>query len=198
MRPLVRSAALNGYVELSRSLAIDPQPLMQRVGLDAAALTVQDRWISGVAVARLLEVSAADSGHEDFGLRMSEFRRLGSLGPISLALREEPDVRSVLELLLRHEHMYNAALHARLSEREDLATLKVALDFGEAVEARQATELAVGAFHLVLRMFLGPQWLPLSVYFAHGAPHGPRHASADFRPDGAVRPGIRRNHLLGE
>ncbi|WP_328535935.1 AraC family transcriptional regulator [Streptomyces sp. NBC_00344] len=170
MRPLVRTAALNGYVELSRSLGADPQVLMQRVGLDVAALTLQDRWISGAAVVRLLELSAADSGSQDFGLRMSELRRLGSLGPISLALREEPDVRSVLELLLRHEHMYNEALHARLSEREGLATLKVGLDLGEALEARQATELAVGAFHLVLRTFLGPQWLPLSVYFAHGAP----------------------------
>ncbi|WP_405782701.1 AraC family transcriptional regulator [Streptomyces sp. NBC_00859] len=170
MRPLVRTAALNGYVELSRSLGMDPQVLMQRVGLEAAALTLQDRWISGAAVARLLAISAAESGREDFGLRMSGFRRLGSLGPISIALREEPDVRSVLELLLHHEHMYNEALHARLSERDGLVTLNVGLDFGEALDVRQATELAVGAFHLVLRMFLGPQWLPLSVDFAHGAP----------------------------
>jgi AraC-like DNA-binding protein len=170
MGPLVRTAALNGYVELSRSLGIDPQALMRRVELDAAGLTHQDRWISGAAVVRLLELSAAESGIADFGLRMSELRRFGSLGPISLVLREEPDVRSALELLLRHEHMYNEVLHARLSEREGLATLRVGLDLGEALEDRQATELAVGAFQLVLRTFLGPRWQSLSVHFTHAAP----------------------------
>ncbi|MEW1907478.1 AraC family transcriptional regulator ligand-binding domain-containing protein [Kitasatospora sp. NPDC085895] len=170
MRPLVRTAALSGYVELSRSLGLDPQPLMKRVGLDAAGLAVQDRWISGAAVVHLLELSAAAARHEDFGLRMSEFRRFSSLGPISLVLREEPDVRSALGLMLRHEHMYNEVLHTRLSERDGLATIKVGLDLGEPMEHRQATELAVGAFHRVLLGFLGAHWRPLSVCFAHPAP----------------------------
>lgn len=56
MKPLVRNAALNSYVEVSRSLGIDPQALMKSVGLDPVGLAVQDRWISGVAVAQLLEL----------------------------------------------------------------------------------------------------------------------------------------------
>ncbi|WP_331769597.1 AraC family transcriptional regulator (plasmid) [Embleya sp. NBC_00888] len=170
MKPLVRTAALNGYVELSRSLGLDPNALMKCVGLDAADLAVQDRWIAGTAAVRLLELSAAVSGHEDFGLLMAELRRFANLGPISLAAREEPDVRNALGLLLRHEHMYNEVLHARLSEGNGLATLKVELRLGEPAPARQATELAVGAFHRILRAFLDDRWQPLSVWFAHGPP----------------------------
>jgi AraC-like DNA-binding protein len=170
MRPLVRTAALSGYVELSRSLGIDPQPLMRRVGLDAAALAVPDRWISGAAVVELLELSAAASGHEDFGLLLSKLRRLATLGPISLLVREEPDVRSAVELLLRHEHMYNEVLHTRLSEHDGMATIKVELDPGEPMPHRQGTELAVAAFHRVLVGFFGPGWQPLSVCFTHAAP----------------------------
>jgi AraC-like DNA-binding protein len=170
MRPLVRTAALNSYVELSRSLGIDPQALMKRVGLDAAGLAVQDRWISGTAAVQLLELSAAASRHEDFGLLMAELRRFANLGPISLVVREEPDVRSALGLLLRHEHMYNGLLRTWLSEADGLATVKVALELGEAMEARQATELAVGAFHRVLRGFLDTHWKAISVHFAHRAP----------------------------
>ncbi|MFE5332445.1 AraC family transcriptional regulator [Embleya sp. NPDC056575] len=170
MKPLVRVAALNGYVELSRSLGIDAHALMKRVGLVVGDLAVQDRWISGAAVAQLLELSAAASRQEDFGLRMAELRRFSNLGPISLAAREEPDVRSALELLLRHQRMYNEALHTRLSDANGLATLKMELRFGEAMPARQATELAVGAFHRILRAFLDPHWQPLSVWFAHPAP----------------------------
>jgi AraC-like DNA-binding protein len=170
VKPLVRTAALQGYIELSRSLGIDPQTLMRRVGLDAAALSVQDRWVSAAACVQLLESSAAASGREDFGLRMAEYRRLSTLGPIGLVVREEPDVRSAVGLLLRHEDMYNEALHARLVEARGLATLKVTLDPGERMENRQATELAVAAFHRILCGFMGGRWQPLSVCFTHPAP----------------------------
>ncbi|WP_406253249.1 AraC family transcriptional regulator [Streptomyces atratus] len=170
MKPLVRNAALNSYVELSQSLGIDPQVLMKSVGLDPVGLTVQDRWISGVAAAQLLELSAAASHREDFGLLLAERRRFANLGPISLVIREEPDVRSALGLLMRHDYMYNEMLRGRVSEANGLATLKVGLELGEAMEARQAKELAVGAFHGILRTFLGARWQPVSVCFTHGAP----------------------------
>ncbi|MGW5202619.1 AraC family transcriptional regulator [Streptomyces spiralis] len=170
MKPLVRNAALNSYVEVSKSLGIDPRSLMTRVGLDPVGLTVQDRWISGVAVAQLLELSAVASQREDFGLRLAERRRFSNLGPISLVIREEPDVRSALELLVRHEYMYNEMLHSRLSEANGLATLKLSLEPGEAVAVRQSTELAVGAFHQLLRTFLGTRWQPVSVCFTHSPP----------------------------
>ncbi|MFB7225222.1 AraC family transcriptional regulator [Streptomyces sp. NPDC056227] len=170
MKPLVRNAVLSSYVELSQSLGIDPRALMKRVGLDPVGLTVQDRWISGVAVTQLLELSAAASHREDFGLLLAERRRFSNLGPISLVIREEPDARSAIELLVRHEHMYNEMLHGRLSDASGLATLKVSLELGEAMAARQAIELAVGAFHQILRSFLGNRWQPVSVCFTHSAP----------------------------
>ncbi|GAA3367485.1 AraC family transcriptional regulator [Streptomyces sannanensis] len=182
MKPLVRNAALNSYVELSQSLGIDPRVLMKRVGLDPIGLAIQDRWISGVAVAQLLELSAATSHQEDFGLLLAERRRFSNLGPISLVIREEPDVRSAVELLIRHEHMYNEMLRSRLSEANGLATLKVGLELSEAMAARQAMELAVGAFHRVLRSFLGTRWQPVSVCFTHSAPADPATHRRIFGP----------------
>jgi AraC-like DNA-binding protein len=170
MRPLSRTAALNGYVELSRSFGLDPRALMRGVGLDTADLAVQDRWISGAAVARLLELTAGACGRDDFGLLLAERRRFSNLGPISLLVREEPDVRSALDLLIRHQHTYNEALSTRLSEANGVATLKVDIRLGETAPVRQAVELAVGAFHRILCGFLGSQWRPASVCFAHPAP----------------------------
>ncbi|GLX51075.1 putative transcriptional regulatory, AraC family protein [Streptomyces hygroscopicus subsp. hygroscopicus] len=170
MKPLVRNAALNSYVEVSKSLGTDPRALMKRVGLDPVGLAVQDRWISGVAVTQLLELSAAASRREDFGLLLAERRRFSNLGPISLVIREEPDVRSALDLLVRHEYMYNEMLRSRLSEANGLATLKLGLAPGEVLAARQSIELAVGAFHQFFRTFLGARWQPVSVFFTHSAP----------------------------
>jgi AraC-like DNA-binding protein len=169
-QPQVRYAALSGYGALSDSLGLDWAPLMRSAGLDPAGLAVQDRWISAVSVARLLEISAAASGREDFGLRLVDFRRLANFGPLALVIREEPDVRSVLEMLIRYEHTYNQAISIRLSEAGGLATIRIDLDLGEPAGTRQATELAVGAIHHIHRQLHGRRWQPLSVCFSHPAP----------------------------
>jgi len=170
VKPMVRAAALTGYVDVSRALGVDPQALLKRVGLDIGYLATQDRWIPAAAVAEVLELSAAMSGREDFALRMVERRRFGNIGPISLVVREEPDVRSAIALLVRYQHMINEILRLRLVEDNGLATVKVDLDFGETVEARQATELTVGVTFQVLRGLLPGRWRPIAVYFAHRAP----------------------------
>lgn len=48
--------------------------------------------------------------------------------------------------------------------------MKVDLRLGEAMHTRQATELAVAAYHRILRDFLHTRWQPLSVWFRHPAP----------------------------
>jgi len=139
VRPRVRTAALTGYSGLARSLGLDPARLLGSVGLDPADLDVPDRWVLAARVARLLELSAEESGPTDFALRMVASRRLGTLGPLSAVLRDEPDLRSAVKLLVRYERAYNEALHLRLNETERVAAIEVWLEFGEPVPSTQST-----------------------------------------------------------
>ncbi|MFE3054780.1 AraC family transcriptional regulator [Nocardia sp. NPDC059239] len=170
MKPLARYAALSNYVELGRSVGLDPVRLVRESGLDPASLTLQDRWVPAATIADLLERSAAAAHCEDFGLRLAERRRIANLGPLSLVIREEPDVRSALRVMSRHAHMYNEALHTRLTERNGLATIRLGLDIGQAGETRQSVELAIGVLHGLLRGFLGSGWQPVETRFTHAAP----------------------------
>ncbi|GIH06117.1 putative transcriptional regulatory, AraC family protein [Rhizocola hellebori] len=170
MRPSLRYATLSGYLELTQALELDPGALMGTIGLDPADLAAPDKWVPAVSVARLLELSARASGLEDFGLRLAEFRRLSTLGPLSLVLRDEPSLRNAIDLLMRYEHSYNEALRIRMAEVNGLATVRMWLEFGEPAPSRQAEELAVAALHAIIREFLGPTWQPLSVCFSHSAP----------------------------
>lgn len=170
MRPCVRSATLDGYVGLARSLGLDPVQLLGEVGLDAADLAVPDRWIPAAACARLLERSAVLSGKEDFGLRLAELRRLATLGPLSVVLREEPHLRSALQLLARYEHSYNEALHLELTEANGVATVRTWLELREPAPTRQALELAVAALLGIIRELLGRTWEPLAVCLPHRRP----------------------------
>ena len=169
-RAFVRSASLNGYLGLAKSVKLDAPQLMRRVKLDPAALKVPDTWLPAAAVARLLDVSATTSGCPDFAVRLAQLRRMSTLGPLSVVLREEPDLRSVLKLLMRYEHSYNEALRLRLDESEEIATLQLWFEFGEPAPAGQALDLAAAALYGIVRECVGPYWRPLAICFQHSAP----------------------------
>jgi AraC-like DNA-binding protein len=180
--PLARYASLNNFVELTRSLGLDPTAMVRDAGLDPAGLDTQDRWVPAAAIADLLEHASAASGCEDFGIRLAELRRFSNLGPLSLVVREEPDVRHALQILTRYEHLYNEALHIHLTETDATATIRIRLDLPEA-RRRQSTELAVGVLYRLMRAFLGATWQPIAVGFTH---RPPRHDTIHYRALGPV------------
>jgi AraC-like DNA-binding protein len=170
MRPCVRSATLDGYVDVARSLGLDPVRLMSSVGLDVADLASPEKWIPAGDVATLLQLSADRSGQENFGLLLAGRRRLSTLGPLSVVLSQEPDLRSALQLLTGYERSYNEALHLRLDEGSGVATIRLWLEFAEPVPVRQSLELATAALHGIIKQLLGRSWEPLSVCFSHPKP----------------------------
>lgn len=180
--PAVRCASLDGYVDLATRLGLDPAALLREVGLDIGDLAVPDKWIPATAAAGLLQLSATTAGRDDFALLLSERRRLSTLGPLSVVLREEPDLRSALELLTRYEHSYNEALRLRLSEDGGLASLRLWLELGEPAPARQPLELAAAAVMGIIRTLFGRTWEPLSVCFSHAAPADLRTHRRIFGP----------------
>ncbi|MFC4946249.1 AraC family transcriptional regulator [Pseudonocardia sp. GCM10023141] len=190
--PLARYAALANFVELSTALSADPAAMMRAVGLDPAGLAKQDRWIPASSVARLLERAAVATGRPDFGLRLGELRRLSHLGPLSMVIREEPDVRSALDVLIRYEHLYNEALHVRVHEHAAVATVSVEIALDDA-PVRQSVELAVAVLHRLVQGFVGRHWQPLGVDFTHPAPQGPTIHHRVLGP--AVHFGRERNGL---
>jgi AraC-like DNA-binding protein len=98
---------------------------------------------------------------------------LSTVGPLSVVLREEPDLRSALLLLIQYEHSYNEAIRVALTEAGGLATIRGWLVLGEPVPIRQLVEHNVAALVGVVRSLLGPGWQPRSVCFQHAPPADP-------------------------
>jgi len=174
MRPGARCASLHGYAELCRSVGLTPEDLLAGVGLDETDLAEPDRWVPAAAVAELLERSAAASRREDFGVQLAQLRRWSTVGPLSVVLREEPDLRSALELLVRYEYTVNEAVRSAMEETDDgLLHLRLWLEMGEPVHTRQAIEYGVAALLGIVRSLRGPGWQPVGVCFAHEPPRDP-------------------------
>jgi AraC-like DNA-binding protein len=174
MRYRIRSASLNGYVQVATSVGLDPDDMLAAVGLSRRVLHDPDTLIPAAAVGRLFELSAHAAGIDDFGLRIAETRQLSNLGPLGLLAREAPTLRAMLESIVRYLRLHNESLYLRIEEADGVVVLSQTLSTGRAAPLRQAIELGVGALHRIVGTILGDAWRPLRVCFAHGPPRDAR------------------------
>jgi AraC-like DNA-binding protein len=170
MASLVRAAALTNFHDVARAAGVDPLPLLREAGLSEAALREPELKLPADKAARLLELAAAASGLESFGLRMAETRRLSNLGPVGLLMRDQPTLRDSLLVLLRYHVMVNGALALAVEESAGVVVIREDVIVGHQQPVRQSVELAIGVMLRLMRQCLGPQWQPRRVCFAHPAP----------------------------
>lgn len=167
---VVRSASLAGYAEVARQAGLDPGRMMREFGLPPRCLEEPELKVPVDSVRQLLEASAERSRVEGFGLMMAEARQLSDLGPLGLLVREQPTLRLAIEAYVRHGRRLNDSLFLTSEESGEVIILRQELIVGRSGPVRQSTELAIGIAFRTLRAFLGPNWRPLRVCFAHDAP----------------------------
>lgn len=167
---LIRSASLNGYVELVTSLGRNPAAFMRTVGLKTEFLKDPEMLIPRDAVRELLEITARATHTEDFALRLAAQRRLSSLGPISLVLKEEATPRAGLDTLCRYLKLVNASLIIHVEDAGGVVIIREDLLPSPGLQMRQSVELAVGTMFQMLGELIGEDWQPLDVCFTHRPP----------------------------
>jgi len=178
--PVVRSASLQGYTELARSVGLNPLAILRKAGLTAHSLEDPETLLGADAVSEVLEASAEASGVDDFGLRLASLRKLSNLGPISLVLKEEASARQALDTFCRYLSLLNAALLARIEEHQGLLVIREEVLLERPVATRQATEMSVGILYRMLAELLGATWKPLRVCFTHRPPRNAKRQAAFF------------------
>jgi len=171
MTDLIRSACLTHYAEIARSVGLDPTKMLRKVRLPLACLNDQNMRVAVGSVRRLLEVSAAEAGVEDFALRLAERGSFGTLGPVGLVVREQATIRAAIEALARFIHIHDEAMRLEIDHGDDLVTIGFLLRGA----TRQSTELAVGRIHIIIRLLFSGDWRPVEVCFMHSPPRHRRY-----------------------
>ena len=188
--PIVRSAALEGFVELARELGLDSPRLLREAGIHPSSLLNPETPLAADAVGRVLEASARASGRADFGLLLAVRREFASLGPVSLVLKEQASVGEALEALLRYLQLLNPSLVVRVTITGEQVTVQEDLRNEGVAGSGQAIELALGVMRCILRELLGPHWRPVSVHFRHPPPAQTARHTAFFSAPVAFRAGF--------
>jgi len=166
----VRSATLLGYEDAARAAGLDAGRMLAAAGLAPPAAVPLDTPISASAACRLLEDSARACGIEHFGLSLSGSRGLDILGPLSLAMREEPTLRAALRSMQRYLALHSEAVLLEIEQTPGALVIRESLMVEYLGSTRQADEMVVGSLFRLLRELVGAAWRPRRVCFSHAAP----------------------------
>src|SRR5262249_527339 len=132
----IRSAVLNNYVEVARSVGLDPYRMLTEFRLPPAALDDPEVKVPADAVGRLLEESATRAGKFDFGLRLADKRTVANLGALALLVREQPTIRKALDVMAGYMFLHGESLRLNMKEHGDEAGLSLAFDVSRPVPIR--------------------------------------------------------------
>ena len=169
MKLLTRSASLTNYAALAQAAGLNPLAMLEEVGLDPVCLNDPDLHVSSEAIGQLLERSAEVSGWQDFGVRLAESRSFLVFGPLALLVREQENLRSSLQMLIRFMHLHNQSVQIWLEE--DATHTRLCFDhIGRTSPTRQSLGLSVTVVYRFLKQALPKSWEPQRVCFMHDAP----------------------------
>jgi AraC-like DNA-binding protein len=170
MPRLIRSAVLSNYVEVARSVGLDPHRLVSEFRLPPACLTDPEVKVSAATVGRLLEESARRSGKFDFGLRLADQRTVANLGAIALLVREQPTIRKAIDVLVGYMFLHSESLLLNMKEHDGELIIQLGIDVDRPVPIRQGVELGIGFLHRCFQQLFREHWKPQIVCFTHAAP----------------------------
>jgi len=155
MSSLIRAAGLHGYEALGRSVGLNVEAELQRVGLSLAQLGDADALLPYAAMIQLLEHSAQVSRCADFGLRLSRMQDLGILGPVSVVVRHSKTLGDALQLGSRYLFVQSPSLHftvVPVQGQPENVDLSFSINMPDVPPCAQALELSLGVIAQSVRL----------------------------------------------
>jgi AraC-like DNA-binding protein len=154
---LIRARSLSGYGDLVREQGADPGPLLQRFGVDPAAIDDDEAVLPLGSVIGLLEASADALSCPDFGLRLAQRQGMHILGPLALVAQNSDTVAEGFMSLGRLMSYYSAAIRVAIDGDPvpQLRRLTLSVVAQGHPRRRQAIELALGIMLGALRLMAG-------------------------------------------
>jgi AraC-like DNA-binding protein len=170
----IRASALRDFAEIAGPAGIDPVSLCRAVGIPASALSDPDEKVRSDAVAALLDLTARQSGIDDFALRMAERRRPANWGVAGLLMTQQRTVGDAMQAGAHYIAAHYEGARAEIETFGDEVVAWIDVDDGAdpvRFDPAQRNEFVVGASVYVLRALMRRDWRPLRVGFTHPA-HG--------------------------
>ncbi len=114
---VVHAPLLLGFPELVAELGGDPAPLLQRVGIDPAALEGESFSATYRQLVILLEIAATDLQCPDFGLRLARRQQDSKeFGPLGTVMKSSTTFGEALDYVCTHNYVHSLAARVWLQQ----------------------------------------------------------------------------------
>jgi AraC-like DNA-binding protein len=141
----------------------DLQEMCRLVGLAPSVFSAPDNPIPFVAGSRLIELCVQETGCEAFGFLVGQRVTPSALGLPGFMLRAAPDVRTALELLIKHLSLHDEGGTVSLNSNGLTTALAYTLIRPNNPVADQIYDLSIAAACNIMRALCGPRWTPIAV-----------------------------------
>lgn len=170
---LIRGATLKGYAEAATAVGLNPQAMLQQIGLEPRLLTDPDTLFSFDGWLRLLAASASQSGDPYFGMRAAIARGIPDLGAVSLLMREAETLEEAIRLYTSHLTLHTDGTFIQLDKRFEDPLIVIEIPGETREQSIQATQFGVVGVIMQIRWLIGGAFQPELVSFSHPKPtHG--------------------------
>lgn len=167
MDNLIRAAAFIGFIDQVRELGANPLEILQQVNVSADQLQNPDNMLSATAFVSALQIASEKTGHPDFGLRLGWRQNINMLGPVGLLARQCNTLKEAFVVIGRYVNLHNPGAIVEMKTHGSQALLCYDDMTPGLPRNPQICDLALAVAMDLLRLFLGKNWKPKSVFFVH-------------------------------
>jgi AraC-like DNA-binding protein len=147
----LRSDAINGFERLVYQLGVNPQMLLQRVGLSSAQLRNPNGYLSYQKVAELLELASQECNEPLFGFHLANAQTSLVIGDLALSMAQQPTLLEALRYAQKYLFLHANGLFIELEAGKDLARIGLQFNFDDASSLQQLAQLSLGQVFNVVR-----------------------------------------------
>jgi AraC-like DNA-binding protein len=177
----VRVGVLTAAPALLMSFGVGSADALAKAGLPSDLLDDSDNRIAYGARGRLLNVCAAMTRCEHFGLLLGQHGRLSHLGLVGFLVQHSPDVGTALRNLERYLQLHVRGGTPRLTVSDGRAVLGYEIHESDNEGREQVEDAAMAVACSILRSLCSASWKPLEAVFTHSRPRDTRPFSRFFR-----------------
>lgn len=165
---LIRASSLVGFDDFIARNGQDPNRLMEMAGLSAVYLHEPDLYLPYQHFAKLLELSAQETGNPFLGAEFGLEQGIRVIGPTEYLVSSSPTLEAALEGMLSHFRLQTNGALVQLSRFDDKAMLSYEILVPTTLGARHLMDNACAVGLRMMKTLCGNNWKPDGLHLQHG------------------------------
>lgn len=165
--PKVKSSALMGFQSLCHRLHVNPIEMLAAEGLSSTVLRIPDLMIHYDSLAHVLNHTADVANDPMFGMQMSTYQGLKTLGPLGLLASQSTTLGDSLDIIQKYFHFHASGVNMNVVPHGKDVHLSLAIMIDPSISQEQLLEMSLTLGYNILSELVPELAQETSIHFRH-------------------------------